>query len=103
MKQQARRSPDAGQVTTAELEAKRKADIEILKTLRVCDENMAEIEMKLVNTMEYRIKMLETLEVDLLETLPYFFTNPELVCFSHFLTESINADLINNDMFSDSL
>lgn len=103
MKQQERRSTNAVQVTTAELETKCKADIEILKSLRVCDENMAEIEMKLVNTMEYTIKMLETLEVDLLETFPYFFTNPELVHLSHFLTESIDADVINNDMFSDSL
>lgn len=85
MKQQQKCTTNAVEVTAAELETKCKADIEILKTLRVCDENMADIEMKLVDTMEYRIKMLEMLEVDLLETFPYFFTNPDLVYFSIFL------------------
>lgn len=56
------------------------ADLEILKTLIVNEENMPQIEEKLFLTMEYRLKLLEIMEVDLLETFPYFFTDPKLVC-----------------------
>lgn len=56
-----------------------KADVEILKTLLVRPENMAEIKEKLVATMESRMKMIDTVELDLLEKFPYFFTDPTLV------------------------
>lgn len=56
------------------------ADINALKTIVVCNQNMDEIKEKLVATLEYRLNMIDqNVELDLLETFPYFFTDPSLV------------------------
>lgn len=54
-------------------------DVEFLKATIVSDETMSVIESKLRSTATYRQKMMETPELDLLETFPYFFTEPKLV------------------------
>lgn len=56
-----------------------KADIDFLKTILVNEENIGLIKEKLIATKSYRLKMMEELEIDLLEMFPYFFTNPSLV------------------------
>lgn len=56
-----------------------KNDVAILKTTIVKPENMDIIKEKLRKTVNYRLKMLENKEIDLLENFPYFFTNAELV------------------------
>lgn len=56
-----------------------KADIELLKTILVNEVNMGLIKEKLIATKSYRLKMMEELDIDLLEMFPYFFTNPSLV------------------------
>lgn len=54
-------------------------DVEDLKLKIFSDSNMCEIEGKLKSTFSYRSKMLENKSLDLLETFPYFFTDPKLV------------------------
>lgn len=56
-----------------------KCDVDMLKTITVCDKNMEEIKKKLIATMTYRLRMLDVNEIDLLETFPFFFTDPSLV------------------------
>lgn len=55
------------------------ADVEYLKTLVVSTENIPVIKTKLVATQKFRLEMMKIMEVDLLETFPYFFTDPALV------------------------
>lgn len=57
-------------------------DVELLKTLVLNPENMDTIKKKLVATMDFRLKMVDKVELDLLETFPYFFAYPELVRMS---------------------
>lgn len=64
---------------TPPTEEELKRYIEILKTLTVSEANMNEIEEKLIATMTFRHEMMGVNEVDLLETFPYFFTDPSLV------------------------
>lgn len=59
-------------------------DVEYLKATLVNDENMTVIKQKLRSTSSYRLKMMDTLELDLLETFPYFFTHSSLVNTSFF-------------------
>lgn len=54
-------------------------DVCWLKSAAVNDENMTEIMHKIKSTCPYRKKMLDDLSIDLLESFPYFFTNPKLV------------------------
>lgn len=56
-----------------------KKDVELLKATLVNDENMTKIKEKLLSTLSYRLAMMETPELDLLETFPYFFTHSTLV------------------------
>lgn len=56
-----------------------KSDIDFLKTVLVNDENIGLIKEKLIATRSYRLKMMEELDIDLLEMFPHFFTNPSLV------------------------
>lgn len=58
---------------------RQKHDIEFLKITIVNDTNLAIIKEKLKSTMSYRLEMMKTLELDVLETFPYFFTHPSLV------------------------
>lgn len=67
-----------------------KNDVETLKTIKVCEENMNEIKTKLTATMDYRLRMINVCEVDLRETFPYFFTDPTLVIVL-FSVETFNA------------
>lgn len=57
-------------------------DIFLLKTTVVDEQSMPYIKMKLIATAKYRSDMLAKMELDLLETFPYFFSNPELVCMN---------------------
>lgn len=59
-------------------------DVNFLKSTKVNNENIQIVEGKLRLTAAYRKKMLNDLSIDLLETFPYFFTNPELVRTRHF-------------------
>lgn len=59
------------------------ADIERLKSLAVNRENIDEIKTKLIGTLDYRLKLINEMKMDLLETFPYFFTDPDLVCFKY--------------------
>lgn len=56
-----------------------KDDVEILKATMVTDKNMNTIKIKLRSTLSYRLKMMETPELDILESFPYFFTDSPLV------------------------
>lgn len=58
---------------------RQKTAIEFLKSAMVNEENMETIKEKLKFTLSYRLEMMKTPELDVLETFPYFFTNPELV------------------------
>lgn len=66
-----------------------KNDIEILKTTIVNDDNMKLIKSKLEATSQYRLKMLQDKSIDLLETFPYFFVDPNLVSKIDMGSESI--------------
>lgn len=57
-----------------------KQHIEDLKTIVINDENTALVEDKLKATMKYRADLMKAMELDLLETFPYFFTHSKLVC-----------------------
>lgn len=54
-------------------------DVELLKTFVVNPKNMDTTKEKLAATMDFRLKMIDKVELDLLETFPYFFACPEWV------------------------
>lgn len=54
-------------------------DVCWLKSAAVNKDNMSEIMEKIKSTSSYRREMLGDVSIDLLESFPYFFTNPKLV------------------------
>lgn len=54
-------------------------DFELLKSTMVNKENMAQIKEQLKRTLQYRMSLLNQIEVNLLESFPYFFVSAELV------------------------
>lgn len=56
-----------------------KADIELLRQTLVHKSTWEIFEQKLKSTIEYRNKICDDENINLLERFPYFFTNPELV------------------------
>lgn len=60
-------------------DARAKEIFEELKSMIVSDTNRPEIEKNLKRCRQYRSSLLKIKETDLLESFPYFFTNPELV------------------------
>lgn len=55
------------------------ADFNDLKSTVVNDDNIQQIQDKLVLTRDYRLQILLNMDTDLLENFPYFFINPGLV------------------------
>lgn len=85
-KQTAKTSQDPVLITLTDAECE--AVVNELKTIMVSAENISEIEEKLVLTLAYRQKMInEQMDLDLLATFPYFFSDPQLVR-KNILTES---------------
>lgn len=54
-------------------------EFELLKSTLVNNENMALIKVKLKLTLPYRLSLLRQIEINLLESFPYFFVSAELV------------------------
>lgn len=54
-------------------------DVNLLKSTKVDENNMAMIKEKIKFTHSYRQNMFKDLTIDLLESFPYFFTHPKLV------------------------
>lgn len=54
-------------------------DVDFLQTIVVNEANMPIIHAKLIKTLEYRRKLFEDKNLNLLERFPYFFTHPQLV------------------------
>lgn len=54
-------------------------DIEYLRTAKINSSNMPIIKEKLLLTMDFRKKICENSDINLLERFPYFFVCPELV------------------------
>lgn len=60
-------------------ESKITDDLSFLKTTVVTIESLPLIKEKLINTQKYRVDLLKDHELDLLENVPFFFSNPDLV------------------------
>lgn len=60
-------------------EEQMKNDVAFLKNAIVNNEQIETIQQKIVSTLEYRIKMMDELKMDVLENFPYFFVYPWLV------------------------
>lgn len=77
-------SPQIEEQATSEPEVHHDAsdDINYLRSVVVNEENMGLIRQKLNSTRSERSELLKKPEVDLKEYFHYFFTHPELVCFS---------------------
>lgn len=77
-------SDDEQQAVYNDYEAK--ADVTFLKSVVVNACNMDLIKTKLRATMEYRNKLLDDMELNFIETFPYFFVHPDLVCYFFAIT-----------------
>lgn len=64
--------------TAAEKE-KLEAAMDYLKTTVVTDSNLAQIKEKMVETMAYRIKLMNDQRMDIKESFPFLFVSVELV------------------------
>lgn len=67
-------------------EAMAKQDVQELKHILVDEANMESIKKKLKSTVNYRTKIMNDENMDLLQYFPYFFARPDLVCYCYHKT-----------------
>lgn len=70
-------SPDSNDTDDSSTEDQ--ANVDFLRTMHVNQSNMPEIIQKLKSTVDYRVKICDDVNTNLLEQFPYFFTHSDLV------------------------
>lgn len=76
-----------------------KIDFDILKTVVISDETIDFVKEKIILTQSYRTQILSDMKVDLRESFPYFFVQPELVSVLFLLCSIPSISVIRFDRF----